>query len=40
MASHHLTIQIEDLFLSNPRLTDVNWFRNDEWKQAQEAKRV
>lgn len=32
--------QIEDLFLSNPRLTDVNWFRNDEWKQAQEAKRV
>ena len=32
--------QIETLFLSNPRLTEINWFRNDAWKAAQEARRV
>jgi spore coat polysaccharide biosynthesis protein SpsF len=31
---------IEQLFLENPQLAQVNWFRNDEWQQAQEAKRV
>lgn len=32
--------EIEQLFLDNPQLARVNWFRNEEWKQAQEAKRV
>lgn len=31
---------IEDLFLRNPQLTEVNWFRNAAWKAGQEAKRV
>jgi spore coat polysaccharide biosynthesis protein SpsF len=33
-------VAIEELFLRNPQLTSVNWFRNDAWKTAQEAKRV
>ena len=32
--------EIEQLFIDNPRLTDVNWFRNEAWKAGQEAKRV
>jgi spore coat polysaccharide biosynthesis protein SpsF len=31
---------IEKLFLENPQLSLVNWFRNDEWKKGQEQKRV
>lgn len=31
--------EIEDLFLRNPALSAVNWFRNEGWKQAQEARR-
>ena len=31
---------IEKLFLKNPQLSLVNWFRNDEWKRGQEHKRV
>jgi spore coat polysaccharide biosynthesis protein SpsF len=32
--------EIENLFLRNPDLAAVNWFRNEAWKQGQEAKRV
>lgn len=32
--------EIEQLFLDNPQLHLVNWFRNEEWKAAQEAKGV
>lgn len=31
--------EIEDLFLGSPALSAVNWFRNESWKQAQEARR-
>jgi len=30
---------VEELFRRNPDLHKVNWFRNDEWKQAQLAKK-
>ena len=26
---------VDQLFLSNPDLYKINWFRNDEWKQGQ-----
>jgi spore coat polysaccharide biosynthesis protein SpsF len=32
--------EVEQLFVDNPRLTEVNWFRNEAWKAGQEAKRV
>ena len=28
-------VEIEDLFLRNPDLHKINWFRNDEWKRIQ-----
>jgi len=28
----------EDLFIRNPDLYRINWFRNEEWKKGQEAK--
>jgi spore coat polysaccharide biosynthesis protein SpsF len=31
---------IEGLFLKNPDLHKINWFRNDQWKQAQIAKKI
>ena len=31
-------VEIEDLFLRNPELHKVNWFRNEEWKKGQEEK--
>ena len=31
---------IDQLFIDNPALYQVNWFRNDEWKSAQVAKRI
>jgi spore coat polysaccharide biosynthesis protein SpsF (cytidylyltransferase family) len=30
---------IERLFLNNPSLKEINWFRNEQWKSAQEARR-
>lgn len=30
--------EIEDLFIRNPDLRKINWFRNDEWKRKQEEK--
>ncbi|MDA1060836.1 MAG: hypothetical protein O3B47_03515 [bacterium] len=32
--------QIEDLFIKNPELFLVNWFRNEEWKSRQLAKKI
>lgn len=32
--------QIEDLFLRNPDLYKMNWFRNEQWAQGQLAKKV
>jgi len=32
--------EIEDLFLNNPQLFLVNWFRNEEWKNRQLAKKI
>ena len=32
--------EIEDLFLRNPDLAEVNWFRNAAWKAGQEFKRI
>ena len=32
--------KIEQLFLTNPDLYKVNWFRNEEWKQMQLSKKV
>jgi len=31
-------IEVEDLFLRNPDLRLVNWFRNEQWKKIQEDK--
>jgi len=31
---------VDDLFLRNPDLYKVNWFRNEEWKKGQLAKKV
>lgn len=30
--------EIEDLFIQNPDLHKINWFRNEEWKRIQEEK--
>ena len=30
--------EIEDLFIRNPDLHKINWFRNEEWKRIQEEK--
>ncbi len=30
--------EIEDLFIRNPDLHKINWFRNEEWKRMQEEK--
>jgi len=30
--------EIEDLFIRNPDLHQINWFRNEEWKRIQEEK--
>ena len=32
--------EIDSLFRSNPDLYKINWFRNQEWKASQEAKRI
>lgn len=32
--------EIDQLFIANPDLYRVNWFRNEEWKSAQLAKKV
>ena len=32
--------EIDDLFLTNPDLYKINWFRNKEWKQAQLDKKI
>ncbi len=32
--------KVDELFARNPDLYLVNWFRNQEWKSAQEAKKV
>jgi spore coat polysaccharide biosynthesis protein SpsF (cytidylyltransferase family) len=32
--------QIEELFFRNPDLYKINWFRNEEWKQGQLAKKI
>lgn len=31
---------VDDLFLRNPDLYKINWFRNEEWKKGQLAKKV
>jgi spore coat polysaccharide biosynthesis protein SpsF len=33
-------IEIDQLFISNPDLYKVNWFRNDEWKAGQLSKKI
>lgn len=30
--------EVEDLFIRNPDLHEINWFRNEEWKRKQEEK--
>ena len=32
--------EVDELFARNPDLYLVNWFRNQEWKSAQEAKKI
>ena len=32
--------EVDHLFIRNPDLYLVNWFRNQEWKSAQEAKKI
>jgi len=32
--------EIDDLFRRNPDLHKINWFRNQEWKEAQLAKKI
>lgn len=32
--------EIDQLFRSNPDMYKINWFRNDEWKSAQLAKKI
>jgi spore coat polysaccharide biosynthesis protein SpsF (cytidylyltransferase family) len=32
--------EVDDLFLRNPDLYLINWFRNQEWKSSQEAKKI
>jgi len=32
--------EVDDLFLRNPDLYKINWFRNEEWKKGQLAKKV
>ena len=31
---------VDDLFLKNPDLYKINWFRNEEWKERQLAKKI
>ena len=31
---------IDQIFIDNPALYQVNWFRNEEWKAAQVAKKI
>lgn len=31
---------VDDLFLRNPDLYKINWFRNEEWKERQHAKKL
>ncbi len=40
LGPHAQRADIENLFSKNPDLTKINWFRNSEWKQVQESKRV
>lgn len=32
--------EIEELFVKNPDLYKINWFRNEEWEQGQLAKKI
>ena len=32
--------KIDQLFLSNPDMHKINWFRNDEWQAAQANKKL
>jgi spore coat polysaccharide biosynthesis protein SpsF len=32
--------EMENLFIKNPDLYKINWFRNESWKQAQLAKKI
>lgn len=32
--------EIEDLFIKNPDLYKINWFRNEQWAQGQLAKKI
>jgi hypothetical protein len=32
--------EVDDLFRRNPDLYKMNWFRNQEWKEAQLAKKI
>jgi spore coat polysaccharide biosynthesis protein SpsF (cytidylyltransferase family) len=32
--------KVDRLFLSNPDLYKINWFRNDEWKAGQLSKKI
>lgn len=32
--------QIEDLFIKNPDLYKMNWFRNKQWAEGQQAKKI
>jgi spore coat polysaccharide biosynthesis protein SpsF len=32
--------EIDELFYKNPDLYKINWFHNEEWKAAQEAKKI
>ena len=32
--------KVDQLFLSNPDMHKINWFRNEEWKAGQLSKKV
>lgn len=38
LGSQATRVEIEDLFVRNPDLHRINWFRNEEWKRMQEEK--
>ena len=32
--------EVDQLFLSNPDMYKINWFKNEEWKARQLAKKI
>ena len=32
--------KVNQLFVSNPEMYKINWFRNEEWKAGQQAKKI